>query len=83
MNYLGDLYAVTKMTPFYKYAFWPIIMAKDAYERTPTEYLPDFHKQVNRKLCLTRHIKKQILKSRVINQKLSKIKKQLAWSMHK
>jgi len=80
-------------TPFYKYDLWPLNLAKDAFESAyysekPEHILPQFHKQVTRKLWLTRQIHDYcgnfIVKSpSKIRKDQERIKKQLSWTLNK
>lgn len=81
------------MSPFYKYELWPLNLARDAFEaafnsENPEIVLPQFHKQVTKKLWLTRDIKNYcgnfIVKSpSKIKKHQNRLQKQLSWSLLK
>lgn len=74
-----------RMTPFYKHALWPITMAEDVFEATPTPYLADFHKQVQKKMRVMRDIQHtpRVVGSVELHNRLIRLHKQLSWSLSK
>ena len=74
-----------RLTPFYKPALWPIMMAQDVFETTPTPYLPEFHKQVQKKIRVMRDIQHtpRVVGSVELHNRLTRLQKQLSWSLSK